>query len=1439
MPGKEHVLKFLIHSNINIDFNPITMAQKFTKAFGLVILTTLTGFLNAQTTDWNWSPAGPIYTAGRIRNMIVDKTDPSGKTLYAGSTSSGIFKTTDGGTRWYSLNDQSSVKNISYMAQSFDGTLYAATGEGFLRLGQKAKAQAGTGLYKLSGNTLLQVESSVTLGTVINRIACHPTLSHIAVASDKGIYISLNGGAFGPAPGIPTGTLVNGMDVKFDGAGILYCSVGNETGVNTPGANTATISGRVYRSTDASLSNFIDITPTSPYLQDANYGRIEIAIAPSNNNVVYVSCANKNTSVPTDLKSGSATLNGLFITYNAGSGNPSWGLVKQFSSQLDPSSNGGTIASGDYAHVLLVNPTNPDQLFIGSYSFYVYTRTGGTNSSPVGSWSRVGQNDFSPHQYYLHENIHDIKIIPGNPQKFYFVTDAGIYRSIDFATASEMSPPSFQPFYKGLSTGQFNSVSIERFPLADSTRETKPGTKIKPYSGFIGGSAGNGLIYYSGKDTLVSKETSYLTGDIYNSEYSKILNGAAFMSTAKGNIYSTSNARVSSPTLLQINKYGGILSKNSPTAVPMNNSGFSSGTAFRLWENYGQRAASPDSAIFYNDSARVATSVLTFTDLAVKKEFTFSLRRPNNNKSALIDSIVIRTATIEIVATPAQVNTPFNTGQDITIALPRTYSLSSTSTLTVFTGQDLTTTGPVHSTIQPSVTLNSSTLSDEISVTFSAAPFANKTQTSATVDNGLYYTVFATVFYKYKTGDTVRCFDNSISTKSFTYEASLKKPLRWDYFDALTVYTLTAPIDPSIPNPTFVLTPGNITQSNPTFTVTPMVKTNYVITQTGSYSSPSNAITYTISAIPLTVYSIAAIPNSSANPVSYTLSAVPNPSISNSIYHLFPPGVGPSSGSSPIFTVAPETPTNYTITQTGSGTQTVAYTYSNSIGGYTYVLNPGNMPQSATTFTVAPPVLTNYAITQLGTTLPVAPVTYSTIGTTTYILNPGNSVQTTPVFIVTPTITTTYTLKTLSSNTLSAANSTTLFTFLSAKTFSNGIGATTSVPFSPVNPRVRIATRISARLAFVLKNPENTAGKYAVVVSKNPLSLNNPLDVVRISQSGCRSDDPLGNPGDSIITIPGKPVILEWSKSGTELYYATDDNKLYRVSHITDIFDLSSSSYSGKFFTDVFTYQTSTMNPASPYRTTLIGKFDKPVTSISVSNDDKNLVVTFNPAGSGTTGIVLYNTNDARTSDNTTINWVDKGSALTTSFTASYCSLVEKDDSKKVFIGTDNGVFYTSDITSGNWINANDNASTAKLPNVQVFDIEQQTLNGWDCYNSGQIYVATNGRGIWINKAFFTPYALGIYEEERSPENGNTFRIYPNPTNGEATLLFNSVDHEHARISIMDLSGRIVKSEDLGKLNPGEVSYAIETSGLNAGVYLVNVSSDTNTRRSVKLIVTR
>ncbi|MCX8021099.1 MAG: hypothetical protein N2747_11465, partial [Chitinophagaceae bacterium] len=103
-----------------------------------------------------WQERGPDNVAGRTRAILIDKRDPSGNTVFAGSVSGGIFKTTNflsTSPTWTKVNDFLPNLAISNIVQDplYPDTLYATTGEGWFNI----DAVRGAGIYKSTdgGNT--------------------------------------------------------------------------------------------------------------------------------------------------------------------------------------------------------------------------------------------------------------------------------------------------------------------------------------------------------------------------------------------------------------------------------------------------------------------------------------------------------------------------------------------------------------------------------------------------------------------------------------------------------------------------------------------------------------------------------------------------------------------------------------------------------------------------------------------------------------------------------------------------------------------------------------------------------------------------------------------------------------------------------------------------------------------------------------------------------------------------------------------------------------------------------------------------------------------------------------------------------------------------------------------------------------------------------------
>jgi hypothetical protein len=176
-----------------------------------------------------------------------------------------------------------------------------------------------------------------------------------------------------------------------------------------------------------------------------------------------------------------------------------------------------------------------------------------------------------------------------------------------------------------------------------------------------------------------------------------------------------------------------------------------------------------------------------------------------------------------------------------------------------------------------------------------------------------------------------------------------------------------------------------------------------------------------------------------------------------------------------------------------------------------------------------------------------------------------------------------------------------------------------------------------------------------------------------------------------------------------------------------------------------------------------------------------------------------------------------------------------------VFVGTDQGLYSCTDIAAASpvFANVNDNiANQDKLPNVQVFDIKQQTIAPWDCYNSGQIYVATNGRGVWTNTSYLRNYVVNIEDSKYGFSNTESLHIFPNPTNADVNVSFEGFGAQKVRIALMDISGRQISSETIEIAGDDHI-HSLQTSSLTAGIYLISVAGENGINKTGKLVVTK
>lgn len=394
---------------------------------------------------------GPDNVAGRTRAVIFDNQDPTNQTLYAGAVAGGLFKTTDGGQHWnripmYSNGVEVNLP-ISCMVQASDGVIYFGTGEGFLKSGGNTfnMAPIGRGLYRFVNENDYSVVPATKPAndSVFDATTDWAYINRLAVAEYNGVtylYAATNTGLFRWK--IQSASDLNNAPAKvFSGAvqdidvsprkGLLYF-----TSVNS-----------IYR-----IANIVNdaqtyVNVSANYIDSNDVSRIEVAVAPSNENYVYAVVAD---SV--------GLTKGVYLTTNQ----QVWNIITTNTVTIfNRTTNKGWNNSS-----LSVFPDNPRKIAVGGNSLWIgegfegatlYTWTKSTYTE-----SELNAGDYMNTVYvsssFVHSGIHSV-VFPAtlntadDYKTFFMATDGGVFKSNNAGASFEMCN-------KGLNTVQFLSLAI-------------------------------------------------------------------------------------------------------------------------------------------------------------------------------------------------------------------------------------------------------------------------------------------------------------------------------------------------------------------------------------------------------------------------------------------------------------------------------------------------------------------------------------------------------------------------------------------------------------------------------------------------------------------------------------------------------------------------------------------------------------------------------------------------------------------------------------------------------------------------------------------------------------------------------------------------------------------------------------------------------------------
>ncbi len=401
-----------------------------------------------------WINVGPTNIGGRTRAIMIDKNNSS--IIYAASVSGGIWKSISGGTSWsmYATTDN---MFISSLIKDKDGYIYLGTGEYFASpIGDNNGGTGfrGNGIYKSTtpNGSEFQLLSSTQVTSLTspfshtNNIAVNLTTNRLFAATHKGLQASDDGGQtwFNPISGAFATQACYDVEVANDGT--VY----------------AAIYKSIYKSTNGDNGSFVQLSNS----WGSAVSRIEIAVMPTNSNIIYAIIIDNN-----------GNLGGAYRSSNGGD---NWELIGPGGSPSFYPFN----QQGFYACALAVDPFDQDHILLGGVNLWEYYYGG--------NWEQISSSGLDETSLlYLHSHQHKIVFDPNVEGVVYIANDGGVFKGI--------KDPTYEVFT--FTNANRNYVTSLFFTLACNS-----------YNQLMGGTHNNGTVILPRQTIDSTKAVKFLYG---------------------------------------------------------------------------------------------------------------------------------------------------------------------------------------------------------------------------------------------------------------------------------------------------------------------------------------------------------------------------------------------------------------------------------------------------------------------------------------------------------------------------------------------------------------------------------------------------------------------------------------------------------------------------------------------------------------------------------------------------------------------------------------------------------------------------------------------------------------------------------------------------------------------------------------------------------------
>lgn len=391
---------------------------------------------------------GPALMSGRVVDLVGHPKDS--KVIYAGAAGGGVWKSSDGGVTFNPIFEKhcQSIGAIAIDPKNPDQVLWVGTGEVWTR----NSVTVGDGIYKSTDGGQNWTNMGLPKSERISAVIINPNNTNevfVGVlgalwgdSQERGVYKTNDGGKtwekiFYVNP--TTGCADLAMDPT--NPNVLYASFWEfrrtAYSFNSGGVNSA-----LYKSTDGGKS-WNKIHNGFP---SGKIGRIAVAVAPSNPNILY--------SV---IESEKDTEKGLYRSEDAGN---TW---KRTNGDFE------LVIRPFYFSRIVVDPRNPDIVCKAGYT---------------GSMSKDGGKTFRSMGGGIHADVHDFWFDIHDSNRIYLCDDGGVYRSFDGGNNFDM--------VKGIPVSQFYQVAIDNqtpFKVYGGLQDN--GSWFGPSSNFASGGVEN------------------------------------------------------------------------------------------------------------------------------------------------------------------------------------------------------------------------------------------------------------------------------------------------------------------------------------------------------------------------------------------------------------------------------------------------------------------------------------------------------------------------------------------------------------------------------------------------------------------------------------------------------------------------------------------------------------------------------------------------------------------------------------------------------------------------------------------------------------------------------------------------------------------------------------------------------------------------------------